>query len=162
MRPLRGHEDKVVAIALPRLDLWKHGAERLVDRAQGWRVDFVSLQPLNENPIVGEPIGGRAVVLEREQAGDAGSEWIRRLRGNDVVALARRLERLPGVTDRQEDLGVLQHILVDQATRASDLHDEWLQFDNVDALDRRHSAEPSGRTAGTESDDQGLPCVRSR
>ena len=153
-RPLRCHEHEVAGVGVPGLDLRKYRRQRRVDRAKRRRVDLVRLHPLHEHAVVGQPIGGGAVVLLREQAGDAGAIRVRRLRGDDVVAVARRQQRFARVADRDVHFRVVQDVVIDRRAGASHFQNERLQLDDVDALDRRDGAQPSGRTAGAEADDQ--------
>ena len=85
-RPPPRHEHDVGAQGLPRLDVRKDRLERRVDRAHRARVDVVGLHPLHEYTVVGQPVGGGAVVLLREQARDASAIRIGRFRRDDIVA----------------------------------------------------------------------------
>ena len=153
-RPRRRDQHQIAVVGLPRLDLRKHLGQRRVDGAQRARVDLVALHPLREDAVVGEALARGAVELGREQAGDAGAERVRRLRGDDVEAIARGQQRLARVGDGDVDARVAQHAVVDRLAGARHLEHQRLELDDVDALHRGHGAEPAGAAAGAEADDQ--------
>ena len=116
------------------------------------RVHFVRLDPLQEQPVGREAIRCRLVVVAREQAGHAASERIRGFGRNDVVAVGREQQQFSRVADGHVHFGIPQYVAVDRGRGTSDLENERLDFDGVDAIDRRHGAQPPGGAAAAETD----------
>ena len=79
----------------------KNGSERAVEDLYCSLINFIGLHPLKKHSARLQTSIDGLIVFASEESGDPGAVWIRRLRDNDVVFVARGEQNFAGVANRQ-------------------------------------------------------------
>ena len=165
-RVLAGDQHQIGGVCPPDLHRVESDAQSCQGSPYDLAVNLVSLQPLNEDPILIQSFGHRLVEITSEKAGDSGPVGIRWLREDKVVAIRRGEQDLPAVTDNQADLGVLHRLLIDIRTVLGNARDVRLELDDIDPLNRRNFGHPArstpNHTTGTHPRDRLMVTANSQ